>query len=533
MGCVRGASGGGAPSGRHGAAVDEIGESRAVMDARPVRDLVSTGIVGLDEVLDGGLGRGGLFLIAGPPGTGKTTLGNQLAYAQAKQGGVTIYATVLAETHARMLTHLRGFDFFEPAVVAESVHYLSLYDELSVEGLAGALALLRRVVREHRATVLVIDGASLFDDFAPSAVEFRRFTGELHAQMGALGCTTLLLADDEDRIGNQAIGFQVDGVVGLEDHSEGLRDLRLIRVAKLRGGNPIRGRHHYTIGPTGIAVFPRLESLLGRQVRPLEDPERDPPGRQAFGVAGLDDMLGGGLPFGSTTVVLGLPGTGKTIAGLHFVAEGARLGERGIIVSVDESSQRLVEKADSLGLDLGSQVAADRVRLVWQPALDAPIDAWGRELLALVDDYRPRRLFIDPAGGLEQMVMFADRLPAFLAALIMELRFRGVGTIFAAELRDLVGDRIEIPPKTFPVTIENAILLRYVELRSELRRLISVVKVRDAAHDTSIREFRIGPTGITVEDTFGSAEAVLSGVARLIGPASPPPGGQGPGEGRS
>lgn len=487
------------------------------VNARPKRYLVPTGIAGLDEVLDGGLSRGGLFLIVGPLGTGKTTLGNQVAYAQAKAGEVAIYATVLAETHERMLEHLRGFDFFAPQLVAQRVHYVSLSDELSGQGLAGALALLRRLVREHRASVLVIDGANLLDDFAPSTVDLHRFTGELHAQLAALDCTTLLLADDEDRIGTHAIGVQGDGVLWLEDESEGLRDLRLMRVAKLRGADPVRGRHHFGIGRAGVEVFPRLEAVLGRHMRQSRDEARL--GRQGFGVAGFDDMLGGGLPAASATLILGLPGTGKTIAGLHFIAEGARLGERGLIVSVDESSRRLVEKADALGLDLGPRVADGLVRLVWQPALDVSIDAWGHQLLAMVDEYKPRRLFIDPASALERMVMFTDRLPAFLAALIVELRFRSVGTLFTAELRDLFGGRLEIPPPTFPVTIENATLLRYVELRSQLRRLVSIVKVRDAAHDTSIREFVIGPAMIAVAKTFESAEAVLSGVARHVGPS--------------
>jgi circadian clock protein KaiC len=452
----------------------------------PSRTVVPTAIGGLDLLLDGGLRRGGPYLVAGPPGSGKTTLGNQLAFARARAGDVAIYATVLAETHERMLVHLRGFEFFAPEVVAQRVHYVSLYDELSEQGLSGALSLLRRLVREHPAALLVIDGASLFDDFALDAVPFRRFMSELHAQTAALACTTLLLADDEARTGGASIGYQVDGMIALEDQSEGLCDLRLIRVVKLRGADPLRGRHHFAITRAGVEVSPRLEAVVGRRQHGADDAPA--PGRQEFGVEGLDEMLGGGLPEGSSTLMLGLPGTDKTIGGLHFIAAGARRGERGLIVSADESPRRLMGKADRLGLALSGEVDAGHVRIVWQPVPDVSVDAWAHRLLAVVDDDRPRR----------------------------------VGVLIAADLRALVGTQIEIPPPAYPVTVENAILLRYVELRSQLRRLLSIVKVRDAAHDTSLREFVIDPGGIDVASTFESADAVLSGLAQSI--ASPPIG---------
>ncbi len=173
-----------------------------------------TEVPGLDRVLNGGFARGGLYVVTGPPGAGKTPLGNQIAYAQAASGSVAVSATVLAETHELMLAHLTGFGFIAPEEVARRVHYLSLYDELDGNGLPGALALLRRLVREQRATLLVIEGASLFADFSESADEFRRFTSELHAQLAALGCTSLLLIDG-DAEGRLAIGYQVDGVAAL------------------------------------------------------------------------------------------------------------------------------------------------------------------------------------------------------------------------------------------------------------------------------------------------------------------------------
>ncbi len=473
----------------------------------------ATRVRGLDQVLDGGFARGGLYVIAGPPGAGKTTLGNQIAYGQATSGAMAVYATVLAETHERMLVHLTGFDFFAPEEVARRVHYVSLYDELASNGLTGALSLLRRLVREQRATLLVIDGASLFGDFSDSAVEFRRFTSELHDQVGALGCTTVLLVDD-DGGAPLTIGYQVDGVVALEDETVGLRAERLLRVVKLRGADPLRGRHHFAITGAGIEVFPRLETL------PVDDPPilqaGDGRRRQTFGVAGLDDMLGGGLPRGSTTLLLGLPGTGKTIAGLHFLAAGAKVGKRGLIVGFEESPPRLLAKGDALGLGLSEHAAAGLIWIDWHPPGGLPIDAWAHHVLRTIDEFRPTRLLIDPINPVGSQALVPDRLPLFMSALTRQFNARGVGSVIAVGLRSVIGGDLEVPPRSFPATAENLILLRCVELRPQLRRLVSVLKVRDAPHDTLLREFVIGPRGIEAADTFESAEAVLSGVARVV-----------------
>lgn len=464
------------------------------------RDAMPTGIAGLDEFLDGGLSRGDLYLIAGPLGVGKTTLGNQVAYAQAKAGAVAIYATVLAETHERMLMHLANFAFFAPEMVAKRVHYISLYDELGSAGLSGALMLLRRMVREHRASLLVVDGASLFDDFAPSAVEFRRFTSQLHAQLAALGCTTLFLADDDGH-SSTAIGFQVDGIVTLEDDSIGLRDVRLLRVAKLRGANPLRGRHHFTIGPRGLDVFPRLEASVARRQQSAANYSDQ--ALQKFGIVGLDQMLGGGLPPASTTLLLGVPGTGKTCMGLAFIVEGANAGEPGLIATLDERPSHLIQQAAALGFDLGGHVESGLVNILWHLPLDLSLDAWVRELLSAVETSDVRRVFIDPAGAVREMDVYSDRLSSLLPALIGDLRQRGVGAVFAAELRSVVGTQLEVPPPSFPVLLDNAILLRYHEHGSELRRLVSVLKVTGTAHDTSLRWLTIDAAELRVGDIVG------------------------------
>ncbi|CAA9545511.1 MAG: Circadian clock protein KaiC [uncultured Thermomicrobiales bacterium] len=499
---------------------DEVRQGGAAQGEAVGPERLATGIAGLDEIVQGGLIRRGIYLVGGRPGTGKTTLANHMAFNHAAAGGNAIFATVLAETHGRMLTHLSGFAFFDAEQVANRVHYVSIYDQLNQEGLRGVLDLLRRQVREHRATLLAIDGAGLFGEFAASPLEYRRFAYELHAQLGSLGCTVLLLMEYEAQDQNP-IAAHVDGIIVLEDEHAGLRDTRILHVLKLRGSNYLRGRHSFEITGTGVEVYPRLEALLTDASTPHPPVRRD---RKATGVAGLDDMLRGGVLVTSSTLVLGALGAGKTVTGLHFIVEGARRGERGLIVSFNEPPPRLIAKADAIGLDLGGHVANGTVKILWRPPQELLMDAWGRDLLAFVAEHEPRRLFLDAVTDLQRLASFADRLPAFLAALTAELRARDVTSLLAAEFNTLLGDDLDVPVPAVASTAENVVLLRYVELRSQLHRLISILKVRESDYDTSIREFLITPDGIDVAGSFESAEAVLTGVTRQVAARS---GGQG------
>ncbi len=471
---------------------------------------VPTGIPGLDQVLRGGLVGGAAYLVAGRPGTGKTTFGNHLAHEHARAGGMVVFATVLAETHGRMLAHLRGYQFLAPDLIGQRIHYVSIYDELTENGLQGVLTLLRRLVRERQATLLVIDGAGLLEDLAPSQMEYRRFTQELQSQLDALGCTSLLLANrgpDDTHM----VGTHLDGILLLANDQVGSRDIRSLRVAKLRGSPHLLGRHEFAITEAGIEVYPRLESLPPRPPEATSVPER-----LRFGVEALDGMLSGGLLPGSNTLLLGSPGTGKTLLGLHFLAEGARLGEPGLIAGFQEAPSRLIEKAESVGLDLSQHVREGTVRIVWNAPVEMPVDAWAQHVFAEVDTHHPRRFFLDALNDVQRLMLQPERLFPFLTALTNRLRSAGVTLLMSVEAGTILGPELTVPIPAASTAADNALLLGYVELRSQLHRLISIIKMREGAYDTAIREFRIGAQGIEVASTFSTAEAVLTRVARQM-----------------
>ena len=470
------------------------------------------GIPGLDTVLQGGLFRGASCLIIGKPGTGKTTLGSQVAYQRAKDGEVAIFLTVVAEAHDRMLGHLAGFDFFNPELVGRGVHYFSLIEALVETGLRGALDAVRRAVREHGARLVVIDGAARFQDFAASRIEYRHFIADLIAQLALLNCTTLLLAQpDAEQETLYGIGTLVDGLIVLEDRNVGVRAVRVLQIPKLRGSATVRGTHEFAITSAGIEVHPRLEAL------PLTD-DADRPMRQRrhpFGIDGLDTMLRGGLLTGSTTLIAGPPGIGKTTLGLHFLAEGAHREERGLYAGFGETLERLVAKADLLGLGLRGHVEAGRVRVQSQPPVGRPLDAWADELLAAVAAVDAKRVVIDGLTDIAQLAVYDDRLIPFLSALEQRLSAAGAATLFIAVTPTAEDGALDIPLAEAAATLDNVILMRYVEPRSRLHRLVSILRVRESGFDPGVREFTISDRGIEVEATGESAESVLDDVARL------------------
>lgn len=468
---------------------------------------MTTGVTGLDAVLGGGLPAGRTCLIAGSPGTGKTTLGNQLAFAHAAAGGLVVFATLLAEAHDVMLQNIRDFHFFDRSLPGDRIRYLNLLSDLEQGGLEAVTATIRREIRGSGTNLLIVDGIGLIDDAAISALEVRNFAQQLDAQAGLLGCTTLLLSDPGPGEARR-LGAQLNGMVFLSNERNGARSTRLLEVVKLRGARHATGIHEFAITESGVQVYPRLESLVGQQ-RP-ESVNTDGLGT---GVATLDTMLGGGLKPLSSTMVLGTPGAGKTLLGLSFLAEGARIGERGLMASFHESPPDLATTADRIGLDLSRHVKDGRVRMLWDPPLELSADAWAWRLLEAVSRHRPRRVFIDALTDVQQFLPDSRRPSAFVAALTNELRSLGATVLMALELDAYTDDNL-IPPVPFvSATVDNGILLRHVELHSRLRRLVSVLKVREAASDPVIREFTIDDRGIVINRPFTVTSGLLTGRA--------------------
>lgn len=494
------------------------GHATAAEGRSPTKRLV-TNVPRLDFITKGGLIQGSSYAIIGPPGSGKTVLANQIAFQHVRNGGKAIYVTLLSESHGRMLENLSQMKFFDGSIIPEKLQYLSAYRELEKDGLKGLLELVRKNAQHHGASLLIIDGMDAARELSRTDLTFKRFLQDLQTFCSILGCTTLLLAPHhagEIHPENTA----VDGIFELSLWLHGPRAVRELIAVKFRGGPSLLGRHEVEISDQGMVIHPRTEVQFAHPAaQGREDRIRMP-----FGIPRLDDAMQGGLLSGSTTLLLGAPGTGKTLLGLRFLLEGARAGQPGFYFGFFETPPRLIEKALGTGMhDFKKYVDEGLIEIQWQPPLEHNMDALAERLLERIDERKVDRLrlFIDGVAGFRSAAVYPDRLGRFFSALTHQLRMMDVTTLYSDET-PLFSPGVDMPQPEAASTVENVILLRYVELRSQLYRLLSIMKMRESAYDSSIREFSISENGITVAETFESAESILTGHARLT--SGTPPG---------
>lgn len=458
---------------------------------------VPTHVPGLDTILNGGLLLGGVYILQGPPGAGKTVLGNQICFRHVKDGQRVVYVTLLAESHARMMQHLRPMSFFDQAPIPSSLYYVSAFRVLEEEGLKGLLTLLRREVRAHDATMLALDGLVAAEESSGTPREFKKFIHELQLHANLVNCTTLLLTNGSKKEVHPE-HTMVDGLIEMDEHLFGVRAERFLHVKKFRGSNFLRGRHAFRISNEGITVFPRIESLYadGRI-----DEGDCPTGALSTGIPTLDTMTAGGLPHCSTTLLLGPSGSGKSTSALHFASQ-ATAKEPAVFFGFYETPKRIEAKAKSLGLDFSN------VTTIWQPATEHSLDQIGLKLIDAVCRNGVKRLVVDGLGPMQQSALFPERIGPFFTALCNELRALGVTSLFTLETRNLMGPEVSAYiPGGLSGLAENVILLRYIERTARLHRVISITKLRDSEFDSALREFFIGKSGIEIAP---SSETVLS-----------------------
>jgi circadian clock protein KaiC len=472
---------------------------------------VPSGIPGIDTILGGGFLRGGAYIVHGAPGTGKTIFANQVSFYHAAAGNRVVYVTLLAESHARMMQHLQTLQFFEPARIPDAIYYISAFRTLEEDGLKGLIDLLRREIHDRGASLLVLDGFVAVEDSAASDREFNKFVHELQAHLGMENCTALLLANGSRKDVHPEHAM-VDGLFELHDQLFDAKPERELEVPKFRGSGLLHGRHAFRITDAGITVYPRLEALFSR---PSLDEECRAE-QVSIGVPPLDAMLGGGLPCGTTTLALGPPGAGKTTLGLHFLARSSRR-EPGLLFGFYDTPARLQAKATRLGINLDRQIEAGHLEILWQPPTEDVLDALGNRLVDAARHRGVRRLLIDGLPAFEAVASRPGRLARFFTAMTNELRVLGVTTLYTAETSHLFATDVDISMAASSTFTENLILLRYVQRRAQLHRLLSIVKVRDSEFDSSSREFHIGKGGINLADTAESAEALLGEAPRADG----------------
>ena len=467
---------------------------------------LTTGIVGLDTVLNGGFLKGGIYIVQGTPGTGKTTLANQICFHQTVSGRRAVYATLLAEYHGRMIQHLSGMSFFDVSKIPDELAYLNGFGTLGEGGYPALRDMLRREITSRKASVMILDGFATAQRTSPREQDFNEFVHDLQAVAITTDCTMFLLTS--------AAGIReapeytiVDGIVELRDQLIGWSSESTLQVIKLRGSSYLRGRHAFRITNQGLLVYPRIEALLAQPTRP------DPGSAEVVptGVAKLDAMLGNGLPTASTTMIMGPSGAGKTTLGLQFLSRCSDV-EPGLLFGFYETPGRIRMKADEVSRPLGDLLDVGTVEMLWQPPTEGLLDAYGERLLENVRRRGVRRLLIDGLDAFQGAAVEAGRLNQYLTALMNELRALGVTTMYTMVVPDIIPPQIRAPVGELTIPSDNLIMMRYVEAGVRLHRLISVLKVRTRDFDPRLYEFTTTAQGLQIVELSADAVATMGAV---------------------
>jgi circadian clock protein KaiC len=466
-----------------------MSESSSEFPPPPAR--VSSGVVGLDTIVGGGLFKAGIYIVVGDPGAGKTTFGNQACFHHVHNGGRAVYVTLLSETHGRMLGQMQTMTFFDRDAVGTTLLYVNGFTTLEVDGLDGLLRLLRRTVREHRADFLVLDGMVTAGVVARSSIDYKKFINELQTWVGVIGCTVLCLTSASLKASTDPEYTMVDGIFELSTDRLGLRWLRQLCVLKFRGSGYLEGAHLYVITEDGMVVYPRLEgpgraTLVARPTK----------GQISTGLARLDEIVGGGLAVGSATLLIGSLGAGKTNLGLQFLAAGAAAGEPALHFGFHENPPDTVANGERLGLPLGMFADKGLLHFLWSPATEQLLDALASRIFAAVRDRDIKRLFIDGLNGFRDTAAYPERLPRFLTALIEELRVLGVTSLITDETRERSIATSE--GHVMAALFDNILSLRQIEIDAQLHTVISVLKTRNKAHDRSSYRLEINHGGLAI-----------------------------------
>ena len=470
---------------------------------------MATGIPGLDTVLNGGVYRGGIYIVQGTPGAGKTIFGNQLCFSQAAAGARALYVTLLAETHSRMLAHMGRLGFFAPDAVPDRVAYVGAFRLLEEGGLRGLLDLIRHEIRLRQANIVVLDGLATVGESASSDLELKKFVHELQTQAVFTNCTMFLLTSGiRHPLPISPEYTMVDGLIELKTRMFGRRADRELQVHKLRGSDYLSGEHSFLIRDDGIIVFPRLEAALAMP----SVPDRADGSKVSTGIESLDAIMGGGPDRHSVTVVQGPAGSGKTTIGLQFLG-ASRDDEPALLFGFHENPAALRIKARALRLRAGDLIDSGQVEVMWQPATEALLDEVCSRLLDAIRRRKVRRLFLDGIAGFEKLWPDKTRLGNVVAALCNELRGLSVTTLITAEteLAGIVPGQplAGLALQGLSPVAENIVVLRLAAVRAEIHRLIAVVKARDSRIDMRMRRFGIVEGGVAIEPDFTTAEAVL------------------------
>jgi circadian clock protein KaiC len=455
---------------------------------------LSSGHPRLDAVLGGGLPANGINMLIGLPGTGKTILAQQYVFTNATRERPALYLSTVSEPFDKILRYGQRLGFFDRKAVGSAVFYEDLGTVLNERGLAGVLEQLSTLIKERRPGIIAIDSFKALSAYAAGA-EFRGFLHDLARHVSVFPASSLWVGEyDEDEIAAAPEFAVADAIIALSTTRAAEREARSLRILKLRGSDFAPGSHAYRVTENGLDVFPRLADPVDITGYELDST------RQSSGVAALDAMLADGYWQGASTLCAGPSGSGKTLMGLHFVFNGVRQGEPGVLATLQEHPTQLARIVDGFGWSLDEE----GVELMYRSPVNAYIDEWVYELLDAVERTGARRVLIDSLTDLQLASPDEIRFREYMYSLVQRFSRQGVGLFMTSELPDLF-QVTRLSEFGVSHLSDNVVLLQYIRNESSVRRALTVLKTRASRHEPEIREFKIAPEGITLGEPIAAS----------------------------
>jgi circadian clock protein KaiC len=477
---------------------------------------MATGIAGLDLVLNGGIEPGAVVVLAGAPGTGKTILAQQICFASGTAANRGVYYTTVSEPHTKLVKHLEPFTFFDPQALGTRVEHIHLGQFLPPAGEEGLEPLVSEIVRktlEEKPSVVVVDSVKLLRDFA-SGRGLRAALYDLTSRVAQTDTVLLLVGEYPPEELRGSIEFSLaDGIIQVEYEAREPIDRRWLRVVKMRGDSHLSGKHTFRIGPDGVEVFPRIETLIPRTVTPVS-------GQAPSGIPGLDELMNGGAKQGDATVVTGPSGVGKTIFGLRWLAEGLEHGKRGVYVTFQDTADQLVTMAANFGWNLATARASGTASISYVPMGDLDLDVLATAVRSELGGRPTSRVVIDSLSELALAAREGERFPAYMRSLVGIVRAAGSSLLVTSETASHGLPASSLEGLLF--LFDNVIDLRYIEESSQIGRAVHVAKMRSSWHQMTLNSITITDRGLVVGETLEGVTGRLGWSAlRTHGPAGP------------